>query len=63
MPIQPKPADQLHDHHANRNPSPSDSRLENLAKRIDPPGREVTDDDLKDPGRMTPDSTRTDNRS
>jgi hypothetical protein len=63
MPIQPKPADQQHDHHANRDRDKDDNSLERLAKAIDPPGREVTDDDLIDPGRMTPGQTRVDNRS
>lgn len=63
MPIERKPADQQHDHHANRNPDKDDNVLERMAKIIDPPGREVSDDDLKDPGRMTPGSNRTDNRS
>ena len=38
-------------------------KLERLARKIDPPSREVSDEDLRDPGRMTPNSTPTDNRS
>jgi len=51
------------DHDANPQPDSKDSKLERLAKQIDPPGRDVTDDDLKDPGRMTPGAPPTDNRS
>jgi hypothetical protein len=51
------------DHEANTQPDRQDSKLERLVKHIEPPGRDVTDDDLKDPGRMTPDANRTDNRS
>ncbi|HYC42286.1 MAG TPA: hypothetical protein VEB70_04785 [Noviherbaspirillum sp.] len=50
-------------HEANTQPDQEDSKLERLVKHIEPPGRDVTDDDLKDPGRMTPNSTPTDNRS
>lgn len=55
----PKP----HDHKANNEPDKEDTKLERIAKKIDPPGREVTDDDLKNPGGMTPGATPTDNRS
>lgn len=50
-------------HEANTQPDRQDSKLERLVKYIEPPGRDVTDDDLKDPGRMTPNSPPTDNRS
>jgi hypothetical protein len=50
-------------HEAITQPDRPDSKLERLVKHIEPPGRDVTDDDLKDPGRMTPKSTPTDNRS
>lgn len=42
------------DHEANTQPDRKDSKLERLVKHIEPPGRDVTDDDLKDSGRMTP---------
>jgi hypothetical protein len=37
--------------------------LEDLARKIDPPSREVSDTALKDPGRMTPGAPPVDNRS
>jgi hypothetical protein len=40
-----------------------DSILERAARKIAPPSNEVSDDDLKDPGRMTPGAPPTDNRS
>lgn len=40
-----------------------DGLLERIAREIDPPGREVSDQDLKDPGRMTPGARPTVNRS
>lgn len=46
--------------------TPSDregGKLERAVKHVEPPGREVTDDELKDPGRMTPGATPTENRS
>lgn len=52
-----------HEHEANTQPDRKDNVLERLAKLIDPPGREVPDEDLKDPGRMTPGQNRVDNRS
>lgn len=52
-----------HNHQANTEPDKHDSKLERIVKTIDPPGRDVTDDDLKDPGEMTPNATPTDNRS
>lgn len=51
------------DHEANTQPDRQDSKLERLVKHIEPPGHDVTDDDLKDPGRMTPGAPPTDNRS
>lgn len=56
-----------HEHEENTQPNTQpdrkDNALERLAKLIDPPGREVPDEDLKDPGRMTPGQNRVDNRS
>jgi hypothetical protein len=52
-----------HDRQANTEPDKQDTKLERLVKHIEPPGREVTDDDLKNPGEMTPGATPTDNRS
>lgn len=40
-----------------------DTALERAAKKIVPPSHNVTTDDLKDPGRMTPNAPPTDNRS
>lgn len=54
---------QQHDHEANTEPDSHDNRLERIVKHIEPPGRDVTDDDLRDPGRMTPDPKPVDNRS
>jgi hypothetical protein len=51
------------DHEANTQPDEHDSKLERIVKQIVPPSHEVTDDDLKDPGRMTPAAPPTDNRS
>lgn len=51
------------DREANTEPDQKDSALERAAKKIDPPGRDATDDDLRDPGRMTPDTPPADNRS
>lgn len=52
-----------HDREANTEPDRKDSALERTAKKIDPPGRDASDDDLRDPGRMTPDAPPADNRS
>ena len=52
-----------HEHEADTQPDRRDSALERLVKHIEPPGREVTDDDVKDPGRMTPGQKHVDNRS
>ena len=52
-----------HEHDANREPDPKDSKLERIAKQIVPPSQEISSDDLKDPGRMTPAAPPTDNRS
>lgn len=46
-----------------RDQDPKDSKLERIAKQIVPPSQDVTNDDLKDPGRMTPAAPPTDNRS
>lgn len=37
--------------------------LNRLAQKIDPPGREPDDDELRDPGNSTPGSAPTENRS
>lgn len=60
MAVDPKTGD---NHSGHREPDKQDGALERLVKHIEPPGHEVSTDDLKDPGRMTPDSRRTDNRS
>jgi hypothetical protein len=52
-----------HERDANRKPDPKDSKLERIAEQIVPPSQEISDDDLKDPGKMTPAATPTDNRS
>lgn len=39
------------------------TRLEKVASKIVPPGHEVKDEDIFDPGRMTPDAPPVDNRS
>jgi len=39
------------------------TRLEKAASKVEPPGREVSDDDIFDPGRMTPGAPPVDNRS
>lgn len=44
-------------------PEKDDSALERIARKIAPPGHEPTDEDLKNPGAMTPDAAPTDNRS
>lgn len=54
---------QGHDHKANTEPDKKDSTVERIVKKVEPPGRDVTDDDLRDPGRMTPGAPPTDNRS
>ena len=56
-------SDTKHDHSANRDPQKDEGLLDRLAKTIDPPGREVSNDDLSDPGRMTPDAPPVDDRS
>lgn len=40
-----------------------EGKLERLARKIDPSGKEVSNDDLKDPGRMTPGAPLVDNRT
>lgn len=52
-----------HDRDAHQESDKHDGKLERAARKIDPPGREQTDDDLRDPGSMTPEATPTDNRS
>lgn len=42
------------DHDAKIQPGRHDSKLEHLVKHIEPPGRDVTEEDLKDSGRMAP---------
>jgi hypothetical protein len=54
---------QRHDHNANTQPDKHDNLLEKIVKHLEPPGRDVTDDDLRDPGRMTPNDKPVDNRS
>lgn len=44
-------------------PDLAKTKLGELARKIDPPSREIPDQDLKDPGRMTPSAPSTDNRS
>jgi len=51
------------DQETRKQPDRQDSKLERMARQIDPPGHEVSDKDLEDPGRMTPGSPPTDNRS
>lgn len=51
------------EHEANREPDAQDTKLERTIKKIVPPSHEVSDEDLKDPGGMTPGAPPTDNRS
>lgn len=46
-----------------RSARPDENIVERTARRIIPPGTDVNDEDLEDPGRMTPDAPPTDNRS
>jgi hypothetical protein len=46
-----------------KNQPQDDSVLERIAKTIAPPSHEVSDDELKDPGKMTPDAPPTKNKS
>lgn len=55
-PHQPLPEQQ------DKNKNNNDTVLERLARAIDPPSREIPDEDILDPGRMTPKSP-TDNRT
>lgn len=48
---------------ANRDPDHHDTALDRIVRQIEPPGREVSDEELKDPGRSTPTGPVTDNRS
>jgi hypothetical protein len=55
-------------HEAASNPTPvkpgnSDNAAERAAKFIMPPDTEVSDKDIQDPGKMTPDAAPTDDRS
>lgn len=52
-----------HQREVDRDRDQKDSKLERVAKQIVPPSQEVSNDDLKDPGRMTPAAPPTDNRS
>ena len=44
-------------------PDNDEGKLDPMAKKIDPPGEETTNEDLRDPGPMAPHATPTDNRS
>lgn len=44
-------------------PRPEDTALERIARKIVPPSTEVDDEDLINPGKMTPGSPPADNRS
>ncbi len=46
-----------------KNQPQDDSVLERIAKTIAPPSHEVSDDELKDPGKMTPGAPPTKNKS
>lgn len=46
-----------------KNQPQDDSALERIAKTIAPPSHEVSDDELKDPGKMTPGAPPTKNKS
>jgi hypothetical protein len=50
-------------HTLHKPPDKDDGKLERIAKTIDPSGKETTNEDLRDPGAMTPDAQPTDNRS
>jgi hypothetical protein len=55
-----------HDRDVHREPGrkdDKDSKLERIAEQIVPPSQEISDEDLKDPGRMTPKAPPTDNRT
>ena len=40
-----------------------EGRMERLVRKAEPTGHRIRDDELRDPGAMTPDSPPTDNRS
>jgi hypothetical protein len=44
-------------------PERREGRMERLVRKAEPTGHRISDDELRDPGRMTPDSPPTDNRS
>lgn len=44
-------------------PQPGDTAVERIARKIVPPSTEVSDDELSNPGKMTPEAPPTDNRS
>lgn len=44
-------------------PDSEDGKLERLVKHIEPSWHDVTDEDIKDRGRMTPAAPPTDNRT
>jgi hypothetical protein len=55
---------QNHDQkHPERDSKKDEGILDRLAKKIDPPGQEVDDQDILDPGRMTPGAPPVDNRT
>lgn len=47
----------------NQTGKPKEGRLEKIARVIDPIAPDLRDQDLSDPGRMTPGAPPTDNRS
>jgi hypothetical protein len=51
------------DKHQDGKTTNDDTPLEKLAKKIDPPSREVSDGELRDPGSATPGAPPVDNRS
>lgn len=52
-----------HDRDARQRSEKHEDGLERAARKIDPPGWEQTNEDLRDPGSTTPGATPTDNRS
>jgi hypothetical protein len=55
--------DQRDEHQRNKHREGVDEKLERALRTIDPPGREVSDDELRDPGNAIPSRGPTDNRS
>lgn len=53
----------LRRHEAHQEPDEQDTKLERVIKKIVPPSHEPSDEDLKDPGNMTPNAPPTDNRT